>query len=98
MLELGISAFVVPVLAQHSPVSSSDISAEDVSEVLRFRARSRVQSLDSRMDFDSNEVGTVLGMHFYRVGNILRSQALLYACFVGFHRNTRLILKLHSGI
>ena len=64
MIELGTSAFVVPVLAQHSPVSSSDISAEDVSEVPRFRARSRVQSLDSRMDFDSNEVGTVLGMHF----------------------------------
>ena len=60
MSELGTPALVVPVLAQQSPVSSSDILAEDVSEVPRFRARSRVQPLDSQMDFDSNEVGTVL--------------------------------------
>ena len=71
MSELGTPALVVPVLAQQSPVSSSDILAEDVSEVPRFRARSRVQPLDSQMDFDSNEVGTVLAMHLLQSGKYL---------------------------
>jgi len=71
MSELGTPALVVPILAQHSPVSSSDISAEDVSEVPRFRARSRVQRLDSQMDFFSNEVGTVLAMHLLPSGKYL---------------------------
>ena len=71
MPELGTPALVVPTPAQHSPVSSSDISAEDVLEVPRFRARSRVQPLDSQMDFFSNEVGTVLGMHLLPSGKYL---------------------------
>ena len=62
MPELGTPALVV---------SSSDISAEDVSEVPRFRARSRVQSIDSQMDFDSNEEGTVLTMHLLPSGKYL---------------------------
>ena len=71
MPELGTPALVVPTPAQHSQVSSSDISAEDVSEVPRSRACSRVQSIDSQMDFDSNEVGTVLTMHLLPKGKYL---------------------------
>ena len=71
MPELGTPALVLSTQAQQSLVSSSDISAEDMSEVPRFRARSRVQSIDSLMDLHSNEVGTVLAMHLLPSGKYL---------------------------
>ena len=71
MPELGTPALVLSTQAQQSLVSSSDISAEDMSEVPRFRARSRVQSIDSLMDQHSNEVGTVLAMHLLPSGKYL---------------------------
>ena len=62
--ELGTPGLVLPVPVQQSEVLS-DISAEDVIEVPRFRTRIRVQTeVPPPMPaWDSNEVGTVLMMH-----------------------------------
>ena len=63
--ELGTPGLVLPVPVQQSEVLLSDISAEDVKEVPRFRTRIRVQTeVPPPMPaWDSNEVGTVLMMH-----------------------------------
>lgn len=65
MSELGTPGLVLPVPVQQSEVLLSDILAEEVIEVPRFRTRIGVQTeVPPPMPaWDSNEMGTVLMMH-----------------------------------